>query len=999
MPIGSRKTRIVLACLALDLERPLSLTALADRLWDGEPPQSFVSTLQGHLSRLRTALREAQETDGGSGGRPAELVSRSGTYTLHAEPDRVDWRLYHRLAVDARALAEAGDDRRALAALDRAARAWRGEPLAGLPGLWAQQVRGQLRDRRFATTLVRHEIELRLGRFADLVPDLAELADEHPWNEQVAAQLMTALYGCGRVDEAVDAYRRLQRRMYADLATAPGEPLNRLLEGILRRDRAADLVARPAGPPAVLAPPPAPGPARRPSTLPPPPELVGRDVELDLLIAAGRGEWPTAGRSAALPVVALSGQPGCGKTALALTAAHRLRADFPDGAFLLRLATHTPARPDPGPEAAATALLRLLGVPAPEIPLDPDELLARCRELLSQRRALVVLDDAAGPGQIGPLLPAEPTSFVLVTARRRMAELPALSTVPLDTLAPAASAAMFSRLAGPDRAADPGPLADVTRRCAHLPLALHLAAGRFRSRSSWDLAHLADRLSRNDRLGELRHGTDSLHAALSMSYHDLSADHQIALRRLSLHPGSDFGLLTAAALVDCPPDRAEHLIEELLAVNLLAEHGIERFGFHELVREYAADREAHEEPRREHLRTIGRSVNFLLWMADHTDRAAHPDRFRLPLRALSPELAEEPAPVPPEALRTVRAHSWLAAETETLLDLEKDLRTNGDPESAAVLAHLLAGRLDAEGLWPEAIGIHRAAAEHWRARGAEAPELHALLALSAVRSKVGRHPDAEHAARRALHLARTTADPRGTAESLGHLAQARWRQGDLPAALALQEEALSVLHELGAATATATANIGLLHGMLGDDETALHHLTEALADFRARGDRAAAVRTTMNIGGIHLRAGNHTAARNSLEFALQNGSGVVPVADMAAIRLNLAEIMSAAGEIAPALAVAEECLQVFHRLGILQRQAEAMNFKGMLLLRSGDPESAGEAYAGALAVARSIGSPQDEAAARCGLARTAEQMSSAGGTLGSGLPAAGGPGARAVRFD
>ncbi|MGW4802847.1 BTAD domain-containing putative transcriptional regulator [Kitasatospora sp. NPDC004272] len=991
LPISSRKTRTLLACLALDLERPQSASSIAHRLWDGDPPPSAASTLYGYLSRLRTALRRANELGAGTDGAPIEIVSRSGTYTLHAGADQVDWQLYYDLVLEARRLADTGDDRRALAVLRRADGAWQGEPLAGLPGLWAQQVRGQLLDRRFAASLTRFEVELRLGHFADLVPDLTELAEQSPWNERVAAHLMTALYGCGRIDEALAVYRRIRRRMYDDLATNPGEALDRLHEGILRRDRISDLVDRPAAPPVTAVPPPAttpppaaapaaavpPAPERRPSTLLPAPELVGRDDELEMLTAAGRGEWPAcaANRPTALPVIALSGQPGCGKSALALAAAHRLLPDFPDGAFMLRLAAHSPARPDRSPEAAATDLLRQFGVPAPEIPLESDELLSRCRELLAQRRALVLFDDAAGPDQIGPLLPTAPTCFVLITSRHRMAELPAVSIVPLDALPPDASAAMFTRLIGPERAADQARLADVTRRCAHLPLALRLAAGRFRSRSSWDLAHLADRLSRGDRLSELRHGPDSLHRTLAMSYHDLSVDHQSAFRRLSLHPGTDFGLLTAAVLIDCPVDRAERLIEDLMGVSLLAEHAVERFSFHELVREYAAVQESREESAAEHAATIRRCVNFLTEMVDRADRLSFPERYRMPLEALLAGTGGSRPQLPAEVLRTVPARDWLATETRSLSDFEKSLRTDGDRRSAAVLIHVMNGRMDSAGLWREALDAHRSAADHWRDAGATEPELHARLALAHYALKVSRYPDADQAARRALTLAQDTGDRRGTAEALGHLAQLHWRRGEPHQALTLQRESLTLLRALDAPTAAvagALVNLGLLQNQLGEPEQAMASLNEALAGFRACGNRTAILQVTTNIGALRLDTGDTAAAREALEYVSENGEGIISEIDLAISRVNLAEVLSAAGETGRSLLLIENSLRAFHRLGSLHRQAETMNVKARILALNGNLESAGEVYAGALGIARSIHAPIEEESARRGLSQLAE---------------------------
>ncbi|WP_033250772.1 AfsR/SARP family transcriptional regulator [Kitasatospora phosalacinea] len=1010
MPISTGKVRTLLARLALEPERPLSSSALAECIWDGDPPRSATGTLQGYVSRLRTALRKASDLAAHADGPTIEIVSRSGTYALHAASEQIDWQSYRRLSLRARALADTGDDQQALALLDRADALWRGEPLAGLPGLWAQRTRDHLVGRRLSASLTRAEVELRLGHYDELVPGLAELAGQHPWNEQIAAHLITALYGGGRINEAHAAYLRIQRRMHHDLGTEPGEQLNRLQAAVLRRDSVTSMINRPPSTPAAGAwsttpaqtDPPTPG--RRSSVLPREPELIGREAELNLLMAAARGEWPafSAARDTALPVIALSGIPGSGKSTLALAAAHLLHGEFPDGALLVRIGAHSGSPYDPGPENTAAALLRQFGVPAAEVPLDADELLARCRELLSRRRALVLLDDAAGPGQIGPLLPASPTCFVLVTSRHRMAELPTVSTVPIDSLTPDAAAEMFTRLVGSDRADDPVLLADIVRRCAYHPLSLRIVAGRFRFRRSWTLAHLADRLSRNPRLDELQHGSDSLRTALAMSYHDLSGEHQIAFRRLSLHPGRDFGLLTAAVLIGCPVARAEHLIEELLAVNLLTEHSAERFGYHELVREYALAQEEHEEAPRQRADISRRVADFLLRMADRADLQVYPARFRMPVSAFPGNPVEETPLITQELLRRVPLRGWLAAETETLIDLGKDLRARGDHGPAAVLAHLFDGRLRSECLWRAAVEAHRAAAEHWREQGAERAELHARIALASSALEVSRYPEAESAIRRALALAGTTGDRRATAEALGKQAVLHWHRDDPQGALTLQREALALFHELGESGAAGSTgvNIGVLQSLLGDTAEALASLTEAVAAFRSCGDRRTALKITNNIGGIHLERGEEVAAREAFEHVLEKGPGILSPVDLAIAGVNLAELLEGPDETERAVHLLDSAMRTFRLSESRRHQAEAMNAKGLVLLRAARAAEAGEAYAAALAVARSIRSARAEASALQGLARVEESLRGTPGRLpddqSGDPPPSGNPGAHSA---
>ena len=133
---------------------------------------------------------------------------------------------------------------------------------------------------------------------------------------------------------------------------------------------------------------------------------------------------------------------------------------------------------------------------------------------------LIVLDDAADETQVGPLLADRPGCLTLITSRRRLTDLESAYHISLDVLPPTEAIDLFARVAGPERAAvEPEPVAAVVRLCGYLPLAIRVAAARLRSRPTWTVAHLAERLSEGQRrLGELVTGDLSVAAAFTMSY-------------------------------------------------------------------------------------------------------------------------------------------------------------------------------------------------------------------------------------------------------------------------------------------------------------------------------------------------------------------------------------------------------------------------------------------------------------------------------------------------
>jgi transcriptional regulator with XRE-family HTH domain len=108
-------------------------------------------------------------------------------------------------------------------------------------------------------------------------------------------------------------------------------------------------------------------------------------------------EEPTDRSSAAV----ISGGAGLGKTTLVVRAAHQLRDRFPDGVYFVD-ALGMSQRPV-GSDEILARVLRALGVRDQQIPQDPAERAGRYRQLLRERRVLVIVDDAAPTSSARPL--------------------------------------------------------------------------------------------------------------------------------------------------------------------------------------------------------------------------------------------------------------------------------------------------------------------------------------------------------------------------------------------------------------------------------------------------------------------------------------------------------------------------------------------------------------------------------------------------------------------
>jgi transcriptional regulator with XRE-family HTH domain len=327
----------------------------------------------------------------------------------------------------------------------------------------------------------------------------------------------------------------------------------------------------------------APSPGVVPKQLPAaPPLFTGRAREL--------AEIEKMADPTALSIILVDGMPGIGKTALALEAAHRLVGHYPDGQIYIDL--HGYAR-DAHPVEPAEALDRVLwslGVPDDQIPPDLDDRAALYRSRLAGRRLMVLLDNAPSEAHVAPLVPGTPGCLLLVTSRRRLSGLDHTHAVSLDVLSLRTSVEVLAIAARDERLGreQREHLAEVAELCARLPLALRIAAARLRSRPTWTVAHLVERLRDHDnRLAELEAGQRSVTASLDLSYAQLTPDQQQAYARLGLHPGSDFDLETAAALAGASLMTTQQLLDDLLDAHLLQEPVPGRYRFHDLVRSHA----------------------------------------------------------------------------------------------------------------------------------------------------------------------------------------------------------------------------------------------------------------------------------------------------------------------------------------------------------------------------------------------------------------------------
>ncbi len=232
VPTASKPSQL-LAVLALNASRVVTVNALTDEIWASHPPRSVVPTLHTYILKLRRNLDAALA--GGSGFTAKDiLVTRRSGYLLNVEPAAVDAIRYERLSSAGRQAVNEGDHETASRTLAEALRLWRGPALSDVPvgpQLAIEALR--LDENRLGDLHLRIEADLCLGRHHQLLGELATLCVRYPMLENFCVQHMIALYRSGRQSQALEAYRRLRAEMVENLGVEPSPRVRQLHHAIL----------------------------------------------------------------------------------------------------------------------------------------------------------------------------------------------------------------------------------------------------------------------------------------------------------------------------------------------------------------------------------------------------------------------------------------------------------------------------------------------------------------------------------------------------------------------------------------------------------------------------------------------------------------------------------------------------------------------------------------------------------------------------------------------
>jgi tetratricopeptide (TPR) repeat protein len=676
-----------------------------------------------------------------------------------------------------------------------------------------------------------------------------------------------------------------------------------------------------------------------------PPVAVMNTLRRDIATFTGRASEVAAltsaivrasGSGEVIPVHAIEGMAGVGKTALAVHVGHRLVEHFPDGQMFIELHAHSPGRDPVDPANALAALLAADGMAPDKIPEGLDARVTAWRGRMAGRRVLLIMDDAAGRAQVEPLLPGAPGSLVLITSRRRLAGLRsryAAVTLALDTLPPDEAGTLFIRLIS--RTLDPTEtraVAELVQLCGYLPLAISLLAAKLDPEPRWTVTDLLDGLrTAHDRLAQMRAEDTAVAAALDMSYRNLPGARRRYFRRLGLHPGVDVDAYAGAALDGVGLTESRQHLEALYQDHLLDQPELGRYRMHDLVAEYVRAL-CGKDPAADCEQAIRRLLDY------YSHAAGVAGRFLDP-RAVLPGPAR--TPVPP--LSSDQALAWLRRERDNLLCCV-DLARRYDESWLVAMSGALAAFLRRSGPTQQAIVLHRMAAQVALQSGDHAALANAEYSAGILLRRTSDFPAALAAFDTALGTYRRLLDRRGQADVLRELASVFRFRTDLPKALSTVGEALAISTDIGDRLGRARAldNLAAIRLMTDDYPGAVEALQEALTIYGDQDEPAGRANALLHLGVVQRMTADYPAAERASRDALALHEELGDRLGQANARYNLGVTLRLTGDFAAATEVLRAALAGYEALGERLGQGHALKQLGVVQWQTGDLAGATE---------------------------------------------------------
>ncbi|MFJ9819723.1 tetratricopeptide repeat protein [Streptomyces sp. NPDC101151] len=624
--------------------------------------------------------------------------------------------------------------------------------------------------------------------------------------------------------------------------------------------------------------------------------FLGRTRELkDLRADIERAGLDTlSGRKAPRArVLLIAGRPGSGRTALAEELVRQVAERYPDGVLRARL-----SEPDGTPvpvERTARELLTALDVRAPAGAAE-DDLTAALRAALAERRALLLLDDAAGAEQVDALLPDAPECLVVAVSGGPLTGIADVRPCTLGGLDTKSAVELLTRYTGSVRiTVDPRSAESLAEACQGHPAALTLAGGWLASRPQAAVSDLAKRMHTDTDEGA--DGTP-LARVFKLVHNQLPGPAARILRLLWLAPAGLIDPHTASALAGCSVGAARAALDEFVALGLLraVDSPLPEYDvpgcLHPLLRSLAEAQERPAELQLALARMLERTVRLLqsCRAITETDSPQARDKLQEMPRAL-----RFPTPRAAADWLRVRRPALLAAVRLAVADGELDTLAR---RLMSQLVRAVAAHFGTQAAAPDLYGVHSMVLDVAERRGLHREKAAALLNLGDLDAQTGRTLAALARYRAALDAGREANDPYATGRAMESVGGAHQELGDYDRAADWFGRALAERLARGERTEASRlyGRIATAHTYAGRYGEALRNWRAAAAGYRKDGDIGAHARALSELARVQEYAGRPEESLRTCQEAAEWARRAEEVRLQAALQLRLADTLDRLGD-------------------------------------------------------------------------------------------------------
>ena len=634
------------------------------------------------------------------------------------------------------------------------------------------------------------------------------------------------------------------------------------------------------------------------------PFFVGRSQELEHLQAALLDDKEGI-------ICGLLGMGGVGKTTLAIRTAYQLRGYFPDGVLWARLNS-----------SDVMSILQSFANAYRRDVNDQTDLDSRSRtvrDIMVNKRALIVLDDAQKSQQIKPLLPSTGACRVLITSRAQNLAIPGMQRFHLQPFSATAqeSLQLFSHVMGTDQAQqNKAHLTEIVEILGHLPLAINIVAHRLAYEPNWQVADFQQRLKREQgKLRELKFEDQSVRLSFELSYQALPPSLQQFFTALGLFNGESIRVAALAYMMNLTPEETHDNLRQLYTYSLVEQGENGRYRLHSLLHEYAQSRLENPEWQE---RMIHYFVRFVIEHQHDYDQ-------------IGAEFSHIVA-----ALR-------LAYDNQAAALFVSGIKAFG---------HYLTN----QGLYALAKELLEQAREQIRP-SAPSNELGCILFhLGEIARKEGDFQQAEVHFLHGVESARLHDDPQNECDLLYGLGRVAIHQGHFGQAESYLRDALSIARasNFDHTASGILMSLGAVAGRQGNKEQAEAYFSEGLLLARRSGDDERVAKILGNLGALVRQRKAFSLSKTYFQESLALSRKIGNDDLLHPLLANLGECARIDKKYQEAEAYLQEGLAIAHKLGRRLRSVEFLRNLGKLARDQGQYEQAAADFQEGLALARQI---------------------------------------------